>query len=296
MARIYLHIGSEKTGSTALQHFLSINSKGLDQDGFVYPSSRDQLFYSQRRRGHFPLAASFFQDLPDFVSRREHHDNKTILDHLKKVIEFEGRKIILSCEHFSSRLSSDHIRIFSSALSSHEVSIIFYMRPQKDLVLSSHATAVINGYRNRFYVESLSLDNPYLNYDKMLGPWAEHFGAENIIVRDYRYLLKGNVIDDFMSILGVDDLSLFSRKGPRNKAMSPKEVDFVRRINAYLPRYEEAGNFWHGYLVLLRRLLRRASFLSKEQSNADSDEALERACAMFEDSNQKVRATYRDRL
>lgn len=170
------------------------------------------------------------------------------------------------------------------------------MRPQKDLVLSSHATAVINGDRNRFNVESISLDNPYLNYYKMLEPWAENFKAENIIVRDYGSLLKGNVIDDFMSILGVDDLSLYSRKVPSNKAMSPKEVNFVRRINSYLPRYEEAGNFWHGYLVLLRKILRHASFLSKGDSNSNCDHALERACEMFEESNQKVRATYKDRL
>ncbi|WP_210237349.1 hypothetical protein, partial [Mesorhizobium sp. M2D.F.Ca.ET.148.01.1.1] len=36
--RLILHIGTHKTGSTALQHFLSANGKGLGDHGICYAS------------------------------------------------------------------------------------------------------------------------------------------------------------------------------------------------------------------------------------------------------------------
>ena len=296
MSDIILHIGSEKTGSTALQHFLSKNHKQLSRGGFYYPCARDELIYSSGRRGHFPLVASFFLDLPDFVSRKEHYDNGTMMSQLRRIAESEDRRIILSCEHFSSRLSSHHIDVLADALSSHNVRVLFYMRPQQDLFWSSYSTAVINGRRERLNYGSLSTDDPYLNYYKLLEPWANSFGSENIIVRNYSNLLKGDIVDDFMSSIGIDDISLYTRQGSRNRAMSPEEVEFIRLINAYLPSYEEAGGFWHSYFVLFRRYIRHASILLGKDKALKSKIERGEAFDIFIESNSKTINKYKSSL
>lgn len=296
MARLYLHIGSEKTGSTALQHFLSMNSDRLGRDGLIYPCEKHQIVYSMRYRGHFPLVASFFPNLPDFVGKSEYHDNDKMLSSLKRIVESETLSIILSCEHFSSRLTSAHIKALSKALRAHEVIVIFYMRPQKDLIWSSYSTSVINGRRSRLCVESISIDDPYLNYYKMLEPWAESFGDKNIILRDYKNLVGGNIVDDFMWTLGVRDISLYIKKGFINKRMSPKEVEFIRRLNSHLPNYEEAGNLWHPHLVTFRKIIRHLSFLSSSNVNNDHSFSLDRASKIFDESNSELRQRYNNSL
>ena len=37
MSTVILHIGAGKTGSTAIQHALSFNTRRLEEAGFIYP-------------------------------------------------------------------------------------------------------------------------------------------------------------------------------------------------------------------------------------------------------------------
>jgi hypothetical protein len=289
MSKIYLHIGSEKTGSTTLQRFLSLNRDNLESDGFTYFCGENQICYSQGRYGHFPIVASFYAVTPDFISTAEHYENTTMLSSIQQELISESRHVILSCEHFSSRLTKvADLEKLAEALRSHEVSVVFYMRPQSELLWSAYSTAVLNGRRTPLSVDEINADNPYLNYYKLLDVWASVFGHHKIMVRDYKKLKAGDICEDFMHLLGIEDLSHYERPRNRNKSMPPKQVEFVRRLNAYIPTYEEVGSDWHRVLVRFRKMLRYAWFIFRKKDEGSSDDFIRGVDAVFEESNAKL--------
>lgn len=54
MATLYLHIGTPKTGTTAIQNFLPLNKSLLNEQGFCYPDFGYRYYGVNRyRNGHF---------------------------------------------------------------------------------------------------------------------------------------------------------------------------------------------------------------------------------------------------
>lgn len=52
MSKVVLHIGTEKTGTTSIQHFMSQNRQALLAKGIVYPN------LGSRKDAHFDLVNS----------------------------------------------------------------------------------------------------------------------------------------------------------------------------------------------------------------------------------------------
>jgi hypothetical protein len=289
MKKIYLHIGSEKTGSTTLQRFLSVNRHRLGSDGYTYFCGENQICYSQGRYGHFPIVASFYTVTPDFISQAEHYENTRMLSSIRQELISESRHVILSCEHFSSRLTHvADLEKLARALRSHDVTVVFYMRPQSELLWSAYSTAVLNGRRTPLSSDKINADNSYLNYYTLLEVWASVFGPHNIMVRDYKKLKDGDICKDFMHLLGIDDLSHYERPRNRNKSMPSAQVEFVRRLNAYIPTYEEVGSDWHRVFVRLRKVLRYAWFMVRKKDEECSDDFIRGVDAVFAESNEKL--------
>jgi len=65
MKELHLHIGRHKTGSSTLQHFLSINAEALRSDGFYYP--KNPAYFWQGEHSHSFLAHSFKTERPHYL-------------------------------------------------------------------------------------------------------------------------------------------------------------------------------------------------------------------------------------
>lgn len=227
--RIILHIGGEKTGTTTLQKYLFCNAAILRQRGIHYFNNRSKPYVSGV--AHFPLAACLIPEEVDFIPDEKRASLSLVLSALEEDIHQLDGTIILSCEHFSSRLHSrDQLQRLRNALAADDVHVVCYAREQSELALSSWSTAVRYGCDQKFSLESVIPENPYYNYLHVTELWASVF--ENIHVREYRRdrLVNGDICADFFNLMGLDDRDLEAH-GPENEALNIERLEALRFVN-----------------------------------------------------------------
>jgi hypothetical protein len=245
--RAFIHIGTEKTGTKTLQQFLTTNSARLKSLGFMYPSNAEKPYFYDV--GHFPIAAYLLEEEVDFISEEKKRTLPLVFDSLSKDIgsaENNEENIILSCEHFSSRLQSvKQLARLRAALGAREITIICYVREQSELTLSSYSTFVRTGNRDRLSIESVVPDNIYFNPLKILELWSSEFGADNVLVRPYsrQHLVGADIRRDFCEIIGVDEQGMLFLED-LNTSLDASQLEALRFVNCALPTFDEQPQQW----------------------------------------------------
>lgn len=237
MKTIYLHIGTHKTGTTAIQMFATRNASELERRGYFYPQI-GRPFISGIAHGHHlfpwcivnhPVPKRYWMDLAQ--------DKKSVFEHLFKAIELNTcDKIILSSEEFDV-FSTSHIESLKSLLASFDVKVIAYLRRKDLYVESMYQTMVVYNDESRQLNEVLNqgFRSP-LNYFDFLDGWRRVFGHENVIIRLYcpESLELGDAVSDFYNIIGVDIKDL-------------RDSDDLLKINSSVPLHYVA------VIAMLRR-------------------------------------------
>lgn len=210
MRRLYLHIGAHKTGTTTLQRTLQLNRPYLCQQGYDYGCS--SLFPNLHLHVGPGQGASF---LPSGF--KVTNPEGLIAD----LTAGTRDRVIGSSENFSFFFSAAAVRDLADLLRPYfgEVRIISYLRRQDFHAISHHQEGAKpnrapEGALWGHAAAALPVWSPtqdlYLDYAARLAPWAEAFGAENLMIRAYdRSLLKdGDIVADFLSLLGLGSTSL----------------------------------------------------------------------------------------
>ena len=241
---LFLHIGGEKTGTTTVQQFLTRNSSRLRRVGFDYPCETNNICFS--RQAHFPIAACLIDQKADFLSQEKRVALPFVLEKLTRRLSATKYDTILSCEHFSSRLSETRQLVaLREALPADNIKIIYYIREPSDLALAAWSTAVWYGERNAFNSDLVTPDNRYYNHFDILTLWGSVFGELNLIVREYNRsrLTGGDIRKDFCSLLGINsDGMLFERD--KNQSLDLQCLEVLRLINSALPDFRECESGW----------------------------------------------------
>lgn len=211
-----IHIGTEKTGTSSLQHFLSKNRLAFKAEGVVYPSFTGANGGSQW---------GFFAALPREYWQAEFGARLGISDRgaaerygedLIKSIDHElascpsPRTLVISSEHFHSRLqSSESIAALKRLVSrwSDNFRIIVYFRRQDRVALSHYSTKLKTGDRQvQIFPAAGPNDLPYYyDYARIYSNWACIFGASAMRPRLYarHELADGDLIKDFCRGAGL---------------------------------------------------------------------------------------------
>jgi len=253
--RLFVHIGMEKTGTSTLQRFLEANSAGLAAQGFCYLDDPKASYFG--RSSHGPVAAALVQQ-PDFVALRNLRVLARVLADLRGDLDAEPLDVIISAEHFSSRLTQAwQIEKLKAAFGDRLVTIVCYVRRQDAMALSAYSTAVKAGERRRFDTNDINPSNPYFDYSSTLSRWAEVFGDDAILVRKYQRdsLVGGDICEDFMSLLGQFSLAGWARVPDVNKSMDSLQSAALRRINRFLPRHDECPHWVYEAVMNFRMWL-----------------------------------------
>jgi hypothetical protein len=195
MRQLFLHIGTHKTGTTALQHYLFSNQDALRSIGWYYPRigiPHGHIF------GHRDLAWSTLrgnaEDLEELVS-----ELNTLPPEVKCVISSEEFE-------FCERLESLQVR-----LKQYDVTVILYLRRQDDLLLSAYSEnlrgrSAFAGGLTQF--ERRMSQHKRFDYVALCQRWSETFGYDKLKVRIYTP--KISIVDDFCSTVGIDIQQLSS--------------------------------------------------------------------------------------
>jgi len=208
MRRCVLHVGTHKTATTSLQHFLDSRPRQLAASGYLYPRvGRPE----GAPAGHHNLAWQISGD------RRFLTDYGTEDDLLREIAE-TNLNIIISSEDFEcSAHHHERFEKFIAALRrlAIRVSLIVYLRNQIDYAESLYCTQIHQGFDQPFSTfcdEILELGAarwrewifPF-DYESFIDNLAANADVD-VIVRSYDHPMQGSPILDFLSVVGIGDV------------------------------------------------------------------------------------------
>jgi hypothetical protein len=305
--KLIIHIGSEKTASTSLQHFFDVNRQVLTKYGVHFCSSLG-------KRNHRRLVAACLDHskTDDWVEQRNLGNSKKrtfFANRLKTRFAEEMSQlpdgvdtVLISSEQFYSRLTMEsEIASLREFLEDYfdNIEIIVYLRRQSSLVQSKYSTYLIAGgrmsFRQYFQVE-MNLDNFYYDYDKKLSLWRMGFGGADFKIREFSRgkFYGGHVCYDFLnSIDATLPLSAFTLPEEQNRSLSWVGVTLMRLLNSLLNDRNDDGsqNEKHNSIKLwiLKWLRGRRSRYLTESDARKFDHC-------FESSNREVEKQFGVRL
>ena len=238
-----IHIGLIKTGTTALQKFLSSNRQALLSRKVCYSSAAGSL-------QHLALTACAQDDhvidpvrivcglksICDVASFRA-----SIKDSLKaEALASPAHTLVLSDEHMSyALLRKDEVERIREIVQdfSDRICIVLYLRRQDDLRESWYSTMIRTGAEYKLELpDDYELAARY-NYQALIMLWESVFDRGNIKVRRYDRLelVNGDIVDDFLDVTGVGPMD-GTRISGVNASLDAYTTEFLRIFNRYLPR------------------------------------------------------------
>ncbi|HVV65064.1 MAG TPA: hypothetical protein VHC42_06325 [Rhizomicrobium sp.] len=292
---LYLHIGTEKTGTSSIQNFFHANRERFKRDGVLYP-------LTPGKRNQTALAAAA-QQLGKRGPLRKSLDVKTDQDVLKlRAMLKEGlreelsagryRAVVMSGEHCSSRLLEDDEVAWLKDLVApffEEMRIIVYLRRQDDYLLSIYSTAVKSGATFSLRLPPQKTVEQRYDYWDLLSRWARVFGRERIVCRKFeRSAMKnGDVVDDFLAAIGLQMSADYERPPSVNESLDAESLEFLRLFNRHVPRFaQNSVNPERDNVVGLLSRMSRGPLVTL------SDAELSGFMAEFRESNLKVAQEY----
>lgn len=102
-----------------------------------------------------------------------------------------------------------------------------------------------------------NLDYHYFNYAALLAVWADVFGAENIILKNYdrHAFVGGDVRLDFLDVLGITDAEAFTFDLDANVSLDAKQLESLRLINRFLLGFGEGESGDYDLSQALRAII-----------------------------------------
>lgn len=290
-APVDVHIGTEKTGSTAIQHYLARNNETLNSQYHVLVPTTLGSGASVNLAAACQTSAT-----PDSLRRmRSLTSQESVLAYFhqlqqtlaNEITNKRPQRLLLSCENFSSRLKTkediarlhDFLAPFAA-----QIRIIVYLRRQEDMIVSSHTTKIRNGFQGRFNYPPPGRERPDAHYDQLLARWADVFGDESLTVKLYepKRLHNGDIVDDFCTCVSIPN-GLSRDEARQNTSPDPTTLEIMRQLNAYVPHViENKPN------PLRRDLMNALTAMSNESLAAAVPPPPEEFLARFEKGNREV--------
>jgi hypothetical protein len=296
--RCILHIGSEKTGSKAIQRAGWRGKETLAQFGIAISdvagrsNNRKLAAYLQPRHDD-----GFYKDNRILTEQDRRAFFAGFEDDLAAEFDIArraGQSVLLTSEFFHSRLTTpDSIAALKHLLdrSFDDCLVIVYLREQSALLRSAYSTSVKSGDSRDFaqFAAAARVGNPYYDHLVAMRPWRDVFGKDrlNIRIYDRDHLRGGDILTDFYAIVapGLDVARLPQLAEDTNAALGNFGLAIGRRINAAFPRYKANGEMcdirYHLAQALIQSDLGRSggTAIAEAQEIHDRFDAANRAFA-----------------
>lgn len=245
--KLYLHIGSPKTGTTSLQMRLFQNSKTLADQGFCYPGkefSHQKIFFST---GCSPK---------DWARQFRGQNHQAVMkvvnnymESFEKDLKTDFRNYIVSSEDLFITNES-YIQNLLNYLNHFfdEVIVIAVIRDPIDYYRSYQQELI----KARSYIES-----PYhfkYNIKKVVETWAAF--ADTTIIR---FMPGEDIFDSFCDLTGLKSNRFVKRPNNNNSSMSIEQILLLEKVQKHL--YKEKDDMLKVHLKAISNI--NAPFGSK---------------------------------
>jgi hypothetical protein len=242
--RAVLHIGTEKTGSSSLQAYLSRGAGELARSGV-------HCCTSAGRGNNRALAAAFMEpgESDDYTRLHGLDDTGARASWRAEFLEAFAAEVascradvfVVSSEHFHSRLLEPAqvagLAAFLDPLFD-DIQVRVYLRRQDELALSFYSQKLRAGFIPPTILPIANVRRPrrnpppYFDFEALLGRWADAFGeaAVHPCLYDRGVLQGGDVVSDFCQFAGLPLLDL-ALPEPVNTALSAPAQAALLRFN-----------------------------------------------------------------
>ena len=231
---VYIHIGTQKTGSSSIQHFLTNNRSLLKKHNIIYPDFNEVTS---------SYLASFFgfgskQELINFNKTQNKEQQNIFVDERMTKIADKGYDIIISAEAFSSVWFpnvKDRLNEIKTFFKDKNVKIICYLRRQDYYLESSYNQVVKAGYFSGTIQEYINRRKDLGNCDlySLISLYSKVFGKSNILVKTFEPKIQSEekIFKDLLEIIGISEFNEF--KLPKikvNRSFSKEMIELIRLI------------------------------------------------------------------
>jgi hypothetical protein len=269
LAKLFLHVGFHKTGTTSLQDILNRNRRKLLDQGFVYPKTRKfkaqhEFAWSAGNRGWGWKQFGGSQAGPGPARR------------MYRLLRSNKQDVIISSE-FLSELKPALIQKLLDQTINRDLQVIFTVRPVAKILPSAYQQEVKNGSKftyERWLGRVLDQTEENRNSTRFWGrhshhieiqKWAEAVGKEKITVIVSDESRPEFLTDTFFEIVGANTKDFRqSKKKVINRSMDLAEIELLRRINKKFDR--NLG--WNEYLADIRSTLVKTWTHSEPSKNS----------------------------
>jgi hypothetical protein len=251
--KVLLHIGQSKTGTSAIQAFLTLNRNKLREIGVLYPAARVN---------GMPVNLGSHNAVADAVAGKPTFPYLTADQYFKQFFEeaerIDAKLLILSGEHFFAgeprtwdvpdeeeylKYYEQKVHNVAHYLTGHEVNILIYLRPQIDWLSSAISQAVRTDrlisnkqlyHNDRQFFGALK---PLLKYSTLLDIWERVLKPQSLtaIPYDRGSLYKKSSIADFLMRAGLENTQFpyASENIQVNESLSREYLEVKKRLNEY---------------------------------------------------------------
>lgn len=235
---IYLHVGTHKTGSSAIQAFAATHRSTLRKRGLDYPS--DSPYLRRRRAAHHWFAHSIADDseVPITVDSVAKLASKW-----RRHARWRGRNVFISAEAVYRHVLGDgtyperrrrYLERLSEVLAGFNVVVLIVFRRPDDYIRSLYQERVMRAARplpqfSKFY----SRNQAGLRYYQNAGLFRDVFPDVRCLVYE-DLTVSGHFFSEFFRALDVD-VSDLADVGVVRKSLTPAETLLKNFANKHLP-------------------------------------------------------------
>lgn len=282
---LLIHIGTHKTGSTALQKFFAANTSELLKAGWSYPefNSMKSKYDDTYKNARYLFEGGQLVAYDSLIWKEQ-------WDYIRS--ELESNNVIISAEEFFVIDTSDFLMKALREYSN--IKVIVYLRRQDEIIESYWKHSVKEKLCTTYSIDTVRVDIPRLHYEEKLLQIEEIIGKDNLIVRVFEKAQfqgdAGNIFSDFTECIGINDISGYKNVGFINDSIFGNAIDIKRAMNASIKELEEPYKSMFNYKCI--NWLLELGNDNTEKESVLSVEKRREIMNIYEAGNQEVARKY----
>ena len=223
MKKLYLHIGFGKTGSSALQSWLSLNSKALGKQGIDYADLAPKAKFNEVSSGN---GRALF-----IACRQKQFDEVERLICSKYFFNPRNSVSIVSCELLQGIKKPTIEKLHDICQRNDiDITIIAYVRSIYEQCYSNYLQRVKRSGATHAYGEEEE-DITFSNTAEKLGRYLDVFGSQ-LTVLNYDNE-KHDICGSFSRVTGINPKHTKTTSQRVNRSLTREEMEVLRRLNGF---------------------------------------------------------------
>ena len=229
MIKLYIHIGTHKTGTTTIQNALKSASQSSLKKDWKYITTPGIGWEFQKTDTYNESLVRKFQR----ILKNKIQDHVPIT---KFILSHEG----LCGWAFNGYQHSEVVySMLRDATDHYNTKIIIYLRSQDEFIQSIYSQYIQEGNYKDFNNFLLGFKQAgALNYNRILNNLENCFGYKNIIVKSYHKASNRGLLADFSKTVGIEELK-HSSQNRKNPSYSKHALQIAKICNQSLKDYQK---------------------------------------------------------